>query len=58
VSEIPYPEHLTVKEAAKALRVAPLTIRRLIKAKKLKAKHVGTRLRINPADLEELAVRS
>jgi excisionase family DNA binding protein len=56
VSEtIPYPEHLTVKEAAKALRVTPLTIRRLIAAKKLKAKHVGTRLRINPIDLEALS---
>jgi excisionase family DNA binding protein len=52
---IPYPEHLTVAEAAKALKVTPLTIRRLIAAKKLKAKHVGTRLRIKPSDLEGLS---
>jgi excisionase family DNA binding protein len=51
---IPYPEHLTVAEAAKALRVTPLTIRRMIAAKKLKAKHVGTRIRIKPADLDAL----
>jgi excisionase family DNA binding protein len=50
---IPYPQFLTVEEVAKALRVVPLTVRRLIKSGKLKASHVGRRVRIRPADLDK-----
>ena len=49
---IPYPKHLTVQEAADALRVTPQTIRRMIKAGTLKAKHAGRRIAIKPADLD------
>jgi len=52
---IPYPKHLTVQEAADALRVTPQTIRRMIRAGTLKAKHAGRRLAIKPADLDALA---
>jgi excisionase family DNA binding protein len=52
---LPYPKHLTVQEAADALRVTPQTIRRMIKDGKLKAKHAGRRLAIKPADLDEVA---
>jgi excisionase family DNA binding protein len=42
----------TVEEVAEYLNVVPLTVRRLIKAKKLKASKVARRVRIRPADLE------
>jgi len=35
------------------LQVVPLTVRRLIKSGKLKASHVGRRIRIRPADLDK-----
>jgi len=50
---VPYPQFLTIKDAAKSLGVVPLTIRRLIKAKKLKASLVGRRVRIRPTDLDK-----
>lgn len=53
IETIPYPKFLSVKEAATALGVVPLTVRRLIKAKKLKASHVARRVVIRPADLDK-----
>jgi excisionase family DNA binding protein len=50
---IPYPQFLTIPQVAKALQVVPLTVRRLIKSGKLKASHVGRRIRIRPADLDK-----
>jgi excisionase family DNA binding protein len=52
VEIIPYPKFLTVEEAATSLRVVPLTVRRLIKAKKLKASKIARRVRIRPSDLD------
>jgi excisionase family DNA binding protein len=51
VKPIP-PKCSSVNEAAAYLNVVPLTVRRLIKAKKLRASHVGRRLRITPAAIE------
>ena len=43
----------SVEEVAEYLGVAPLTVRRLIVAKKLKASHVGRRVVVRFADLEK-----
>ncbi len=43
----------SVEEVAEYLGVVPLTVRRLIKAKKLKASKVARRVVIRPADLEK-----
>lgn len=44
---------LTVKEVAADLRVANLTVYKLIQKGKLKAFKIGNRIRINPEDLEK-----
>jgi excisionase family DNA binding protein len=41
----------SVEAVAEYLDVAPLTVRRLIKRKKLKASRVGRRIKITPANL-------
>jgi excisionase family DNA binding protein len=43
---------LSVEAVAEYLGVAPLTIRRLIASKKLRASHVGRRVVITPKGLE------
>lgn len=48
-----YPRSLSVEETADVLGVVPLTIRRLIKAKKLRASKVGRRVIVRPADLDK-----
>jgi excisionase family DNA binding protein len=42
---------LSVEAAAEFLDVVPLTVRRLIKRKKLKASRVGRRVKITPDNL-------
>lgn len=44
---------LSVEETADELGVVPLTVRRLIKAKKLKASKVGRRVVVRVADIEK-----
>jgi excisionase family DNA binding protein len=44
---------LTVPEVAERLRVHPITVRRHIKAGRLKAVRVGRNIRVRPEDLEE-----
>jgi excisionase family DNA binding protein len=46
---------MTVKEAALWMRVTPKTIRRWIKAKRLKASKVGRVIRIMRSDLEDIS---
>lgn len=52
VQTIPYPTFLTVNEVAEHLGVVPLTVRRMIKAKELKASKVRDRVRIRPSDVD------
>jgi excisionase family DNA binding protein len=44
---------ISIAEAAETLGVVPLTISRLIKAKKLRASHVGRRVVIRVADIDK-----
>jgi excisionase family DNA binding protein len=44
---------ISVAQAAETLGVVPLTISRLIKAKKLRASHVGRRVVIKLVDLDK-----
>jgi excisionase family DNA binding protein len=48
-------EIFTVEQVADYLKVSISTVRRLIKAKKLKAYKVGNQYRIRKADLERLS---
>lgn len=50
---VSYPKSLSVEQTADALGVVPLTIRRLIKSKKLKASKVGRRVIVRPADIDK-----
>jgi excisionase family DNA binding protein len=43
---------LSVEDTADELGVVPLTVRRLIKAKKLKASKIGRRVVVRIADIE------
>jgi len=45
---------MTVPEAAEKMQVSDRTVRRLIKAEKLRAYRVGRQLRIDMKDLEDL----
>jgi excisionase family DNA binding protein len=45
---------MSIDDVAKYLGVAPLTVSRAIKAKKLRASHVGRRIIIKPADVEKM----
>jgi excisionase family DNA binding protein len=45
------PKCVSVNEAAELLGLVPLTIRRLIKAGKLRASHVGRRVIVKAADV-------
>lgn len=45
---------VSVDDASELLGVTPLTIRRLIKANKLRASHVGRRVVIRLVDLERM----
>ncbi len=45
---------MTVPEAAEKMQVSDRTVRRLIKAKKLRAYRVGRQLQIDTKDLEYL----
>ncbi|MGY2983826.1 helix-turn-helix domain-containing protein [Bradyrhizobium sp. USDA 4508] len=49
---VAYPTSLSVEEVAVALNVVPLTVRRLIAAKKLKASRVGRRVIVRPSELD------
>jgi excisionase family DNA binding protein len=51
MSAIPNRCH-SVEEVAEYLGVVPLTVRRLIAAKKLKAFHVGRRVVVRAADVD------
>ena len=48
-----YPNCLSIEEAAAALNVVPLTVRRLIKSGKLRASKVGRRVIVRPADIDK-----
>jgi excisionase family DNA binding protein len=47
-------ELMTIQEAADALRVAPITVRRYIRSGRLRAVRVGRLLRIEKDDVEAL----
>jgi excisionase family DNA binding protein len=49
----PFSKCVSISEAAETLGVVPLTIARLIKAKKLRASHVGRRVVIKLVDLDK-----
>jgi excisionase family DNA binding protein len=53
MSTSPPSKCVSVSEAAETLGVVPLTISRLIKAKKLRASHVGRRVVIKLVDLDK-----
>lgn len=44
---------LSVEDTAKFLTVVPLTVRRLIAARKLRATRIGRRVVITPANLQK-----
>jgi excisionase family DNA binding protein len=49
-------ELMTIQEAADALRVAPVTVRRYIRSGRLRAVRVGRGLRVEKEDLDLLPV--
>jgi excisionase family DNA binding protein len=49
---LPYPKHLSVAEVADCMGVVPLTVKRLIKARKLPASKFARRVVIRPSDLD------